>query len=227
VIAGVHGSVLLITDRRQLSPDARTNRDEVVALERWLDEAPGCVDGIQIREPDLDAIVLCGLVKRVTARARDTSTVVIVNDRADVALAAAAGGVHLRGDGPPVERVRALTTRAWIIGRSIHRPDDALGPGRGADYLIFGSVFPSRSKPAAAVVSGVDELRLTVARTHVPVLAVGGLTPPRAAECRHAGAAGIAAIGLFLPPGRRSDAMGIRNATRALREAMAEPTATS
>jgi thiamine monophosphate synthase len=54
----------------------------------------------------------------------------------------------------------------------------------------------------------------------VPVLAIGGITPPRAAACAAAGAAGVAAIGVFLPPGRSPDAMGPGPATRALRAAL-------
>jgi thiamine-phosphate diphosphorylase len=213
--------VYLITDRRQLCPDARTSRDEVVALERWLEDAPGVVDAVQIREPGLDAGILIALVRRVAARVAGSSTMVVVNDRADVAVASGASGVHLRGDGPSIPRVRALAHRDWIVGRSIHEPDEAEGPGRGADYLIFGSVFSSLSKAAAGHGRGIDALQQTVDRAQAPVLAIGGITPARAADCHLAGAAGVAAIGLFLPPGRRSDALGIVDGAKALRDAMA------
>jgi thiamine monophosphate synthase len=55
----------------------------------------------------------------------------------------------------------------------------------------------------------------------VPVLAIGGITPPRAAACAAAGAAGVAAIGVFLPPGRAPEGMGVGPAARALRAALA------
>ena len=60
----------LVTDRRQLSPDARTTLEEVRALDRWLDEAIGLVDLLQIRERDLDAADLCRLTRAVGQEGR-------------------------------------------------------------------------------------------------------------------------------------------------------------
>ena len=210
----------LITDRRQLSPDARTALDELDALERWLDEAIGRVDLIQIREPDLDARVLYDVSSRVAARAGRSGTAAVVNDRADVARAALADGVHLRADGPPVDRVRAVSASGWLIGRSVHALEEVAAQ-RTADYLVFGTVFPSRSKPAGARVHGLVGLGAAVRTASVPLLAIGGVDPARAKGCRQVGAAGIAAIGLFLPPGRAPQAMGIGPAVEALRAAMA------
>jgi thiamine-phosphate diphosphorylase len=141
---------------------------------------------------------------------------VVVNERADVALAAGADGVHLRGDGAPTARVRRIAAAGWIIGRSVHDVAEARA-ARAADYLIFGTLFPTRSKPAGAPVHGLDDLGAAVKAAGVPVLAVGGIDPARAAACRHAGAAGIAAIGVFLPPGRAPQAVGIPRAVEALR----------
>jgi thiamine-phosphate diphosphorylase len=211
--------ICLITDRRQLSPDARTTRDEIGALEAWLDEAIGRVDLIQVREPDVDARTLCGVTSRLAARARGSGTAVIVNDRADVARAAAADGVHLRADGPPAARVRTVAAPGWLIGRSVHGLDEARA-SRAADYLIFGAVFPTRSKPVGASVRGVEDLSAAVRAAGVPVLAIGGIDAARAGACRQAGAAGVAAIGLFLPPGRAPQAMGIERAADALRTAL-------
>jgi thiamine-phosphate pyrophosphorylase len=212
-------AITLVTDRRRLSPTARTARGQIAALERQLDEACSAgVDIVQIREPDLDARVLADLVRRVVGR-RTGGAWIVVNDRADVALAAGADGVHLGSRGAPVERVRALNA-AWIIGRSVHE-GEALAPHRTAAYLIFGSVFPTVSKPGAEP-AGLDALRVAVAGTAVPVVAIGGITPARAAECYRAGAAGVAAIGVFLPAGRTPDALGVTRAVRDLRAAMTE-----
>jgi thiamine-phosphate diphosphorylase len=141
-----------------------------------------------------------------------------VNDRADVALAADADGVHLRSDGPPTVRVRPLQPD-WLIGRSLHAgaPDDAYD---GADYLLFGAVFESRSKPGASP-AGIDGLRAVAARAPVPVIAIGGITPGRAAACRRAGAAGVAGIDIFLPASSAGAGLGVHRATNALRAAMA------
>jgi thiamine-phosphate pyrophosphorylase len=219
----------LVTDRRAAAPNARSLRAELLALQAQLDEAIGAgIDLIQIRERDLDAATLVTLVSDVMRRAPANPRVIFnininvnVNDRADVALVTGAG-VHLRADGPPVMRVRTLGPAEWLIGRSIHSPDEAAACD--ADYLIFGTVFGTRSKPAGSPVAGVDALRDACARTSVPVLAIGGITPARAGACRDAGAAGLAAIAAFLPRGSSPGAPGPAEAIRAFRDAWAENT---
>jgi thiamine-phosphate diphosphorylase len=202
----------LVTDRHAAAPGARTVQAGLRALQTQLDEAIAAgIDLIQVRERDVDAATLLSfatdLVRRVPAGTRVT-----VNDRADVALASGAG-LHLRSDGPPATRVRPLAgghpagTRSlsssrdsfpgWLIGRSIHAASEAAAAA-DTDYLIFGTVFPTRSKPDTAPVAGLDGLRAACAATPVPVLAIGGITPGRVADCRRYGAAGVAAIGAFL-----------------------------
>jgi len=212
--------ICLVTDRRQLSPDARTIADELHALSRWIDQAADLVDLIQIRERDLEGARLLALASDVVSRAKGTRTAVVVNDRADVALAARAAGVHLRADGPAVERVRAIGPGGWIVGRSIHSVDEAATSG--ADYVIFGTVFPSRSK-REGLSQGIEHLQAAARASRAPLLAIGGIDPGRAGECWRAGAAGVAAIGLFLPEGRAPGSLGIARAVDALRAAMSSP----
>ena len=212
-------SLCLVTDRRAVAPDARTAAAQLAALERQLDEAiEAAVDLIQIREGDLPSRDLLGLAARVGTRARQTQTQVLVNDRSDVALSIPDVGVHLKSDGPPISIVRPLAGRDRLIGRSAHDPVDVRLVD-GADYLIFGTVFPSASKPPGAPAAGVDALRRACGAVPMPVLAIGGVTPERVADCQRAGAAGIAAIGIFLPPGRAPGALGPRAAAVALRDA--------
>jgi thiamine-phosphate pyrophosphorylase len=206
-----------VTDRHAVDPSARTERDALAALEAQLDEAiEAGIDLIQVRERDLEARDLSACVRRLVEKLRSTPTRVVVNDRADVAVAAGAHGLHLRSDGPQAARIRQWLGEAFMIGRSVHSPSEALAAGP-VDYLVFGTVFPSRSKldgPAA----GVTGLERTVEAAGAPVLAIGGITPDRVADCRAAGAAGIAAIGVFLPPGRTPDALGPRAAIASFRE---------
>ena len=207
--------VCLVTDRHRLSAGGTADQ-KVEALERFLEEAVDAgVDVIQLRERDLDAGLLCRLVRRVTERAAARDVRVIVNDRADVALAAGADGVHLRDDGPPAVKVRRLSSR-WIIGRSVH-PDSC--PEPDADYLLFGTVFGTTSKPGV-VPTGLAPLTALASSLRQPVIAIGGVTPDRAAACRRAGAAGIAAIGAFLPAGTGPGALGVTGAVRAFRAAL-------
>jgi thiamine-phosphate pyrophosphorylase len=209
-------AICLVTDRRRLCPGASAS-DSISALEDLLGLAIDAgVDVVQIRERDLDAGILSALVRRVVGRARGRGVRVLVNDRADVALAAGADGVHLRADSPDVDRVRPLAPQ-WLVGRSIHA---GAPPVTDADYLLFGTVFPTPSKPGVDA-SGVAALAGLAASSSTPVFAIGGITPGNARECWRAGAAGIAAIGAFLPEGCAPGAIGVAAAVRAFRAALA------
>ena len=215
-------TVCLVTSRRRVAPDARTTADELTSLIDWLEAAIAAgVDLIQIRELDLEAATLRDLTRAVVARAAGTSTRVLVNDRADVAVAAGAHGVHLRADGPPVADIRRLGGAAWLVGRSIHAAGEA-AIEMAPDYFLFGHVFRTISKPGVTP-SGLTALTGAVRAARVPVLAIGGITPDRAAACARAGARGVAAIGVFLPPGRSAEALGPAAAVAALRAALEPP----
>lgn len=214
----------LITDRAHVAPDARTRQAELVALDHWLDEALAAdLDLIQIRERDLDARDLRRLVRGVVERRGSRPPRILVNDRADVALAAGADGVHLRGDGPPVPDVRTLSAAKWMVGRSVHTVDE-IRAHASADYLLFGTVFPGGSKGGGVPTQGLRALEQGSAVGAAPVLAIGGITPARCAAVVAAGAAGVAAIGVFLPPGRHPGAMGPVRGAAALREALRSAT---
>jgi thiamine-phosphate diphosphorylase len=190
----------LVTDRRRLAPGA-DYRIQVERLAAQASEAARAgVDLIQIRERDLEAAALCDLTRRMLDATAGSQTRVVVNDRVDVALAAGAAGVHLRADSIDHRRVRPLVPAVWILGRSVHRVEDLEDDAQDLDYVVFGTVFRSDSKPADDGIAGLAALTETVARATVPVLAIGGITKERLADVFRAGAAGIAAIGLFLPP---------------------------
>lgn len=115
-----------------------------------------------------------------------------VNDRLDVALAARAAGVHLRGDSLPVGVARKLRGD-WWIGRSVHSLDEARAAhADGADYLVVGPMYATRTHPGSTPLT-TDTLH-AIARLGPPVVAIGGVTPERVAELRRAGAYGVAAI---------------------------------
>ena len=156
------------------------------------------VEVIQIRERDLEAGTLAALVGDGMAIARGTGTRVVVNDRVDVALAGGADGVHLRADSLPVAAVRSLAPRGFLIGRSVHSADEATSLAQGADYIIAGTVWPSASKPESSVLLGPGGLSAIAGAVGVPTLAIGGVTLDRVRDVAAAGAAGVAAIGLFM-----------------------------
>jgi thiamine-phosphate diphosphorylase len=183
-------TLCLVTDRRRMGG----SRESVLAVASAA-VASG-VDLIQIRERDLDADDLRALVERVVAIVRGSRTRVVVNDRLDVALAAGADGVHLRGDSIPVAAARRMTPGGFLVGRSVHTVADA-EHSAGADYLIAGTVFPSASKPDARAWLGLDGLGAIVRATTIPVLGIGGITLDNIEGVAATGAAGVAAVGLF------------------------------
>ena len=183
-------TLCLVTDRARL-PRPLDLLDQLAAA-----VAAG-VDLIQIRERSLEAGPLCALVTGVLALTRGSATRVVVNDRLDVALACGADGVHLRGDSIPVAAARRLAPVRFLIGKSVHTPEEAR-MAAGADYLIAGTVFATSSKIGAATLLGVDGLRAIVHESTAPVLAIGGITLDRIDAVASAGAAGVAAIGLFM-----------------------------
>jgi thiamine-phosphate pyrophosphorylase len=124
-----------------------------------------------------------------------------VNDRLDVALAAGAAGVHLRGDSVAPSRVRKIVPAGFIVGRSVHSVAEAMAAAPDVDYLIAGTIWPSPSKPPDRAAAGPGLLRRIARSAGVPVLAIGGVTLERMPEIASAGAAGAAAIGLFMDRG--------------------------
>jgi thiamine-phosphate pyrophosphorylase len=166
-------------------------------IDQCRDASRAGVDLIQVREPDLDAAALAALVVQLVELTRTTKTRVVVNDRIDVALACGAGGVHLRGDSIPPDRVRSMAPAGFLIGQSVRGVDDAVHAAPYVDYLIGGTVFPTPSKPGLREHLGVDGLSAIVRTVRVPVLAIGGVSMDRIEAVAAAGAAGIAGIGLF------------------------------
>lgn len=157
------------------------------------------VDLIQIREPALDDRALLALVRGAIDAAAGTPARILVNERLDIALAAGAAGVHLRSTSIPAIRARTLAPQGFLIGRSVHGLDEGEQTWRqgGCDYLVFGTIFPSRSKPEGHRVVGVEALQVLCAAVPMPVLAIGGITRETAGLAARAGAAGVAAIGIF------------------------------
>ena len=124
------------------------------------------------------------------------SVPVVISSRCDVALACGAAGVNLPEGDLPVAGARSLLGQR-LVGRSVHSIEGArLAEREGADFVIFGPIWRSASHPGSAPV-GVAALEQVARSVHIPVLAIGGVTEERIAECHQAGAAGYAAIGLF------------------------------
>jgi thiamine-phosphate diphosphorylase len=187
----------LITDRRRLGASW-----EEALVRRVRTAAAAGVHLVQVREHDLDGGPMMRLVAACVEAVRGTSTRVLVNDRFDVALAAGAHGVHLRGDSFPASRIAPWAPAGFLIGRSVHSMAEAVAAAEAdaVNYLIFGTVFDSSSKPGRSP-AGLGELSRVASATRIPVLAIGGITAGNIAEVMAAGAAGAAGISMFdMPP---------------------------
>jgi len=178
--------VCVVTDRRRADPVEQARR-----------AAAAGIDLIQVRERDLEAAPLAAIVRAMLEAVGGSATRVTVNDRLDVALACGAHGVHLRADSIPAAKARALAPAGFLIGQSVHGASEAAQCAGFVDYVIAGTVFPTRSKTQGHTLLGLSGLRLIVDAVRVPVLAIGGVTVERFADVAASGAQGVAAIGLF------------------------------
>jgi thiamine-phosphate pyrophosphorylase len=152
----------------------------------------GGADCVQVREKEMDGGVLAAHVREVIALARPMNVSVIVNDRADVALATGADGVHVGQNDLSVHDVRRLAGRTLLVGVSTHDLDEAMAAVQsGADYCGVGAMFATATKHRDT--SGIAYLKRFIARfPSVPHLAIGGITPDNVREVAAAGAKGIA-----------------------------------
>ncbi len=168
----------------------------------------GGVDAVQLREKDLPPDELLPLASRLREITLGRA-LLLVNGPLEVALAAAADGLHLPEAAPPVERPRP----GFLVGRSVHSVEAARRvEAEGADYLIAGPVYQTRSHPGVHP-AGVSLIEEIASRVPIPVLAIGGLTAGRADEVVRAGASGIAVISAILAQGdRRAAASQLRSA---------------
>ena len=152
------------------------------------------VDFIQIRERHLSARELAALTRQVLARAHPRIRV-LANDRADVALACGAHGVHLRSHAIAPKTLRRAMPAEFIVSVACHSlPDVLQAESEGADMALFAPVFETPGKGPAL---GLEQLTLAAGSVRIPVLALGGVTQADIPRCLRAGAAGVAGIRLF------------------------------
>ncbi len=178
--------LLVITDRLGAGlPVARIVAAAGAAGCRW----------IMVREKDLTATALAGLVRECQQAVAGTGTLVCVNRDAAVAADCGAGGVHLP-QGHEVAAARRRLGREGLVGVSAHSLAEAeIAAAGGADYVTLSPIFPSPGKPGYGPPLGLKELKRVAALVPLPVVALGGIDATTAAACRHAGAAGIAVMG--------------------------------
>ncbi len=165
------------------------------------------IDLVQIREKNLCAAVLFELAKTAAGITNASATKLLINDRADIATAAGAAGVHLTTTSLPTNVVRQAFGNDFLIGVSTHSVDEAtLARRGGADFVVFGPIFETASKREYGEPLGLTSLSSVCAELpEFPVLALGGVTRANVVDCIRAGARGVAAISMLGEPDRLVD----------------------
>ncbi len=167
------------------------------------------VNLIQIREKLLSGKQLYEVTSMCSALTRGTSTKLLLNDRADIALSAGADGVHLTETSIPTAVIRKTLGDKLIIGVSVHSKERAVAAGRdGADFAVYGPVFDTPGKGEAI---GLESLSGACAlAAPFPIIGLGGIDASNCGSVVRAGAAGVAGIRAF----------GNEKGLRAIREAL-------
>lgn len=156
---------------------------------------------VQLREKLLSPREFYREAEAAVRAARRWGARVIINDRADVALASGADGVHLGQDDLPPGAARALLGEGAIIGFSTHNPGQAAEAARmPVNYVAIGPIFQTASKEKPDPVVGLEGLRRVRESLGeaLPLVAIGGITRGRARAVIETGAASVAVIGALL-----------------------------
>jgi thiamine-phosphate pyrophosphorylase len=149
---------------------------------------------VQLREKTMPLVELLPLARQLGRRCREAGALFVVNDRADLALAADAGGLHVGQDDLPALEARRLLRPGMILGVSTHDEAHARrAVADGADYVAIGSIFPTATKAGFQLV-GPDLIRRVRPVVPVPLVGIGGITADNAPTVLAAGADGVAVI---------------------------------
>jgi len=170
--------------------------DDHVDVALIADLVEAGVTGIQVRAKELPGRDLLALTEAVIAAVRPRRGLVVVNDRLDVALAADADGVHLGATDLAVRDARRIAPELVIGATCRSAADVAHAAADGADYVGFGPVFATTSKPDLPPPLGVAAVAASTGS--LPLLAIGGITVQTAGDVRNAGAYGVAVLGGLL-----------------------------
>ena len=186
--------VYLITDGETndanfVEKSARTLRTVEIAVQNNISL-------IQIREKQLNAKFVFEFARKAVEIAEKSQTKILINDRADIALAANADGVHLTAKSIPIEIIRKNFPPDFIIGVSTHTIEEAeTAKDQKADFVTFSPIFQTASKIKYGAPQGLEKLREVCEKLKpFPVVALGGIDEANYKQILENGASGFAAI---------------------------------
>ncbi len=152
---------------------------------------------VQLREKNRCSRDLLALAKQVKLVTDKFHVPLIINDRADIALACGAAGVHGGSEDIPIADLRRIMGENSIIGATAKSLPQALqAQADGADYLGVGAIFPTATKDA--VLTDIDMLRNICAKVSVPVCAIGGITAENCGVLSGSGISGLAVVSAIM-----------------------------
>ncbi len=155
----------------------------------------GGADAVQLREKEAPARAQLALGRRLRDLTREAGVLFIVNDRADLAVALDADGVHVGQDDLPPDVARRIVGPERIIGVSAGTLDEALAArDAGADYLGVGPIYATATKPDAGAATGTELIAAIRRRVDLPIVGIGGIGRDNAAVVLAAGADGVAVV---------------------------------
>lgn len=205
--------IYLITSGQTTSATSPDSEDFTRLLALVRSAVSAHISFIQLREKKLRPRVLYQLTTRAAEITRGSTTRLFVNDRADIALAAGADGVHLTTRSLATQVVRRAFGDSFLIGVSTHTLAQAQAArDGGADFATFGPLFDTPSKRAYGPPVGLERLgEAARALSPFPLLALGGITNDNAIDALRAGASGLAGIRML------SDPQALRETVNAIR----------
>jgi thiamine-phosphate pyrophosphorylase len=167
--------------------------DESTLVDRVAQAVTGGVDLVQLREKDLHGAQLLELAQRLR-QAIGERALLLINERVDVAAALPAHGAQLGEDAVPVPSARRILGPDKVIGRSVHSVEGAERAVQdGADFLVVGTMFASRSHPGEKP-AGPRLMERIAGRCSLPAIGIGGITAENCQQVIEAGGMGVAVI---------------------------------
>jgi len=158
----------------------------------------GCVDMIQLRGKGKSLDELTGYAARLHEITARSSTPLIVNDHAEIARRVPVEGVHVGQDDVLIEVARRKVGRAVLIGKSTHSLEQAFAAQReGADYIGFGPIFATPTKPDYAPI-GLTNIRRVYAEINLPIFCIGGINIDNLQSVIDAGAKRVVMVSALL-----------------------------
>lgn len=175
-----------------ITPNLKDTSELLTKVEQAL---RGGARVLQYRNKQADMALKQGQAKALRELTRNHGACLVINDDLDLAIEVAADGVHLGGEDGDLQAARARLPKGMLLGASCYNDLELVRQAvkAGVDYVAFGAVFASGTKPNARR-AGLDLIRQARAELALPIVAIGGITPHNAGQVIAAGADSVAVI---------------------------------